>query len=152
MCAELAGMNVESIMTLCEVYAAERKLTLSTVSTYAAAAGDFYARLQRGHDLTTRRAARVAQWFSDNWPDGVDWPRGIPRPASSGAGGRKRRRRAAGTATQPSGPPRRPAKRRVEFRDASSGTACPGGEHETVRTRCDGSRLSGRKRPGPGTG
>lgn len=81
-------MNAESIMTLCEVYAAERKLTLSTVSTYAAAAGDFYARLKRGHDLTTRRAARVAQWFSDNWPDGVDWPGDIPRPASSGAGDR----------------------------------------------------------------
>lgn len=72
-------MNAESIMTLCEVYAAERKLTLSTVSTYTAAAGDFYARLKRGHDLTTRRAARVVQWFSDNWPED------IPRPASSGA-------------------------------------------------------------------
>ena len=78
-------MNAESIMTLCEVYAAERKLTLSTVSTYAAAAGDFYARLKRGHDLTTRRAARVVQWFSDNWPEGLDWPGDIPRPASSGA-------------------------------------------------------------------
>lgn len=78
-------MNAESIMMLCEVYAAERKLTLSTVSTYAAAAGDFYARLKRGHDLTTRRAARVVQWFSDNWPEGVDWPGDIPRPASAGA-------------------------------------------------------------------
>ena len=82
-------MNAESIMTLCEVYAAEKKLTLSTVSTYAAAAGDFYARLKRGHDLTTRRAARVVQWFSDNWPEGLDWPRDIPRPASSGAEDRR---------------------------------------------------------------
>ena len=38
----------ESIMRLCEIFATERGLTLSTVSTYAAAAGDFYARLKRG--------------------------------------------------------------------------------------------------------
>ena len=73
-------MNTKSIMQLCEVYAARRGLTLSTVSTYAAAAGDFYARLKRGHDLTTRRAERVAQWFSDNWPNDTEWPSEIPRP------------------------------------------------------------------------
>lgn len=74
-------MNADSIMRLCEIYAARQGLTLSTVSTYAAAAGDFYSRLKRGHDLTTRRAARVAQWLSDHWPDDLDWPADIPRPA-----------------------------------------------------------------------
>ena len=53
---------------------------LSTISTYAAGAGDFCARLERGHDLTTRRAMRVIQWHSDHWPDDVDWPGDIPRP------------------------------------------------------------------------
>ena len=78
--AENTVMNTESIMQLCEVYARRHGLSLSTVSTYAAAAGDFYARLRRGHDLTTRRAARVVQWFSDHWPADVDWPAEIPRP------------------------------------------------------------------------
>ena len=61
---ETVGMDAKSIMRLCEIFATERGLTLSTVSTYAAAAGDFYARLKRGHDLTTRRAARVIQWMA----------------------------------------------------------------------------------------
>lgn len=74
-------MDAKSIIRLCELYAAERGLALSTVSTYAAAAGDFYARLKRGHDLTTRRAAKVVQWFSDNWPKDAEWPADIPRPA-----------------------------------------------------------------------
>lgn len=68
------------IMLLCEIYAGHKGLSLSTVSTYAAAAGDFYARLKRGRDLTTRRAARVTQWFSDHWPEDLEWPSDIPRP------------------------------------------------------------------------
>ena len=72
--------DAESIMRLFRLYAAHRGLALSTVSTYAAAAGDFYARLERGHDLTTRRAARVTQWLSDRWPADLDWPADIPRP------------------------------------------------------------------------
>lgn len=76
-------MDAKSIMRLCELYGAQRGLALSTVSTYAAAAGDFYARLKRGHDLTTRRAARVVQWFSDNWPEDTEWPSDIQRPLPS---------------------------------------------------------------------
>ena len=30
--------------------------------------------------LTTRRAARAIQWFSDNWPSDLEWPAEIPRP------------------------------------------------------------------------
>lgn len=31
-------------------------------------------------DLTLRRAAHALQWFSDNWPEGVEWPDDIARP------------------------------------------------------------------------
>ena len=61
-------MNIENVITLIESYSAATGLTLSTVSTYCSGAGDFYDRLKRGCDLTTRRAARVTQWFSDHWP------------------------------------------------------------------------------------
>ena len=63
-----------------EIFAAERGQTLATVSTYAAGAGGLYARLERGHDITTRRAARIAQWLSDHWPEDAVWPPDIPRP------------------------------------------------------------------------
>ncbi len=74
-------MTTDSLLRLIELYASARGLTVSTVSTYATAHGDTHARLARGHDITTRRAARVVQWFSDHWPAGVDWPPDIDRPA-----------------------------------------------------------------------
>ena len=80
MYAEYFGMDAKSIMRLCELYAGRTGLSLSTISTYAATAGDFYGRLKRGHDLTTRRAARVVQWFSDHWPADLEWPHELPRP------------------------------------------------------------------------
>lgn len=74
-------MNAESVIILIDHYAAARGLSPATVSTYAVNAGDFYARLKRGHDLTTRRAARVTQYLSNHWPPDLDWPSDIPRPA-----------------------------------------------------------------------
>ena len=78
-------MDCESLMLLGSIYAKHRGLTLSTVSTYAAGSGDFYARLKRGHDVTSRRAARVLQYLSDHWPEDLPWPAEIPRPAPTPA-------------------------------------------------------------------
>ena len=50
------------------------------VGRMATGRGDMYPRLLRGHDITTRRAARIIQWLSDHWPDGAEWPSDIPRP------------------------------------------------------------------------
>ena len=73
-------MNTDSIIRLLEEYARLKAVTPITASTYCAGAGDFYSRLKRGRDVTTRRAARVVQWLSDHWPDGAEWPADSPRP------------------------------------------------------------------------
>ena len=73
-------MNCESILRLSRQYATETGLSLSSVSTYATGSGDIFSRLDRGHDITTRRATRIVQWFSDNWPIDLHWPTDIPRP------------------------------------------------------------------------
>ena len=73
-------MNTETLVALAEIYAAHRGLKLSTVSTYAATDGKFFPELKRGAGCTLRRAARVLDWFSANWPDDLEWPRAIPRP------------------------------------------------------------------------
>jgi hypothetical protein len=75
-------MNTQSLVTLAETYAAHRGLTLSTVSTYAATDGKFFPELKRGASCTLRRAARVLDWFSENWPADLEWPRDIARPAA----------------------------------------------------------------------
>jgi hypothetical protein len=42
--------------------------------------GDFFHKLQTGSDCQTRTAGRVLQWFADNWPEDLDWPKGVHRP------------------------------------------------------------------------
>ena len=82
------AMRCEHIVQLVHSYGVAVGLTPRTVSTYAAGSGDFCDRLERGHDITTRRAARVVQWLSDRWPADLDWPADIPRPAPRAAGER----------------------------------------------------------------
>ena len=74
-------MNSESILCLAAVYADHKKLTKSTVSTYASGSGDLLDRLNSGHDITTRRAGKIAKWLSDHWPLDLAWPADIPRPS-----------------------------------------------------------------------
>ena len=77
---EYIAMLGEHLLRLGKFYAVQQGFSLATVSTYMGGSGDTLARLERGHDITTRRAARFAQWFSDHWPAGADWPSDIPRP------------------------------------------------------------------------
>ena len=35
-----------------------------------------------GADITTRRFEAAMRWFSENWPEGADWPEGVARPAA----------------------------------------------------------------------
>lgn len=74
-------MNSETLIAVAKTYAAHAGLTLATVSTYMGGSGDTLARLERGHDMTTRRLQRFLQWFSDHWPEDLPWPSDIPRPA-----------------------------------------------------------------------
>ena len=73
-------MNSESIVHLADLLAASRGWSRATVSTYSTKSGDAIERLARGHDITTRRAGRIAQWLSDHWPVDLEWPADIPRP------------------------------------------------------------------------
>lgn len=76
-------MDTKMLVNLAEAYAAHRGLKLSTVATYAATDGKFFKGLEDGASCTLRRAATVLQWFSDNWPADLEWPRQIPRPSKS---------------------------------------------------------------------
>ncbi|MCY3731027.1 MAG: hypothetical protein OXF98_06760, partial [Rhodospirillaceae bacterium] len=74
-------MDEVRLLNLARIYADRRSLTLTTVSCYATSSGATFRRLTSGHTLTSRRAARIVQWFSDHWPADVDWPAEIERPA-----------------------------------------------------------------------
>ena len=71
------------IIRLIDQLASARRRSPHTVGFWVSGSGDFYARMKNGHDITTRRAARITQWLSDHWPVDLDWPSDIPRPAPS---------------------------------------------------------------------
>ena len=71
------------IVTLAEVFERETGLASRSISLKAAGHSKLIERLAAGHDITTRRAAGILQWFSDNCPVGLFWPPHIPRPAPS---------------------------------------------------------------------
>ena len=73
-------ISVTRLIEIIDVMAAHSGLSPHSVGRYAGGSGDFYGRLRAGHDITTRRAARVAQWLSDHWPADLEWPSDIPRP------------------------------------------------------------------------
>ena len=73
-------MDSHDLLRVAEIFAERNGWRVSTVSSYMGGSGDTLARLKRGHDITTRRAARFIQWFSDHWPEGLEWPSDIPRP------------------------------------------------------------------------
>ena len=73
-------MYSEHILALADRYCRATGKPMTSVGLYAANHGALFARLQQGCDITTRRATRIVQWFSDNWPLGLLWPEDIPRP------------------------------------------------------------------------
>ncbi|UFS63807.1 hypothetical protein [Paracoccus denitrificans] len=76
-------MNTETLLALAKAYASHTGLKLSTVSTYAAGDGKFFANLEDGAGCTLRRAHNLLKWFSSNWPHDLKWPQGVQRPPKS---------------------------------------------------------------------
>ena len=73
-------MTPDQLLFLMRTMADATGYAAGSLGRWASGSGDFTPRLERGHDITTRRAARVAQWLSDHWPADLEWPSDIPRP------------------------------------------------------------------------
>ena len=76
-------MDKKTLIQLAEVWRDHKGLKLSTVSTYAARDGKFFDRLIEGADCTIGTAERITKWFSDHWPEDLEWPDDVPRPEVS---------------------------------------------------------------------
>ena len=77
--------TAQHLVALCDLLAERTGQSVSTVSRRATGIGDTIARLRRGRAITTRRAERAFPFLSENWPEPVEWPAHIPRPARSKA-------------------------------------------------------------------
>lgn len=75
----------EQLLAVADAYCAARGLSRSRVSTLVFNAGMTLDRIALGGDLATGSFERAMMWFSENWPVGAVWPRGIGRPKSVAA-------------------------------------------------------------------
>ncbi|MDO5648909.1 hypothetical protein [Paracoccus sp. (in: a-proteobacteria)] len=74
----------EALIALAEMLAAHQGVTHYAISMRAMGKGDFFKNMiERGYDCRTRTAARLMQWFADNWPADLEWPADVPRPRKS---------------------------------------------------------------------
>lgn len=71
------------LLRLAQAYSGHTGQSLATIGTYATNDGEIFARFERGGDCTTQRAKRLGWWFSENWPDDLEWPSDIPRPTAA---------------------------------------------------------------------
>ncbi len=70
-----------SLVTLAEAFAFKRGVSLWRVGHMAANRGSFFIdlRSQKRH-CQTNTYEHVLQWFSEHWPEDLEWPETIPRP------------------------------------------------------------------------
>lgn len=71
----------EALITVSDTYGEAMKIGRQRVSTIVLQRGATLQRIADGEaDVVTSTFERAMQWFSDNWPEGHDWPGSVPRP------------------------------------------------------------------------
>lgn len=71
------------LLALVEAFAASRDIGVTTAWRLAINDPAFHERLRSEKTITLRTYDRALNWFSDNWPDGAEWPADVPRPATN---------------------------------------------------------------------
>lgn len=82
----MSNAPYQHLIDLSDAYAAHMNLSHWRVSYLARGDGQFFKRLQDGKGCTVKTAAATVQWFSDNWPSDLEWPKAVDRPMPSKAG------------------------------------------------------------------
>lgn len=72
---------VRHLLTLVQLFGERKGLAESTIGRHCVADGAFFPRLRAGSSLSVRKYDSIVLWFSENWPQGSDWPADIKRPA-----------------------------------------------------------------------
>jgi hypothetical protein len=70
----------DALLSLADAYCAAVGRSHARVATLCANDGKFFKRVQEGGTFTVATFDRIVGWFSDRWPEGVEWPAGVPRP------------------------------------------------------------------------
>jgi len=72
--------QIADLLALADEYQRIDPVEDKTLSSRVFADSKKLAALRSDSDITVGRFNSAVQWFSDNWPDGAVWPKGIVRP------------------------------------------------------------------------
>jgi len=72
--------QIADILALADEYQRIDPVEDKTLSSRVFADSKKLTALRSDSDITVGRFNSAVQWFSDNWPDGAVWPKGIVRP------------------------------------------------------------------------
>ncbi|HYA74522.1 MAG TPA: hypothetical protein VEF36_15330, partial [Roseiarcus sp.] len=75
---------IEQLLAVLHAYAAATGLAEATVSRRFLGGGGRAAQLRAGSDMGARTLVGALERFSDEWPEGTDWPVGVERPGCAG--------------------------------------------------------------------
>lgn len=71
---------------LADAFTAATGVPDSAIGSRAVNHSRFFQRLSDpDNSLTLKTYDRLALWFSENWPEGAEWPAGIERPVKAAA-------------------------------------------------------------------
>lgn len=71
----------DQLIAVSDIFAQARGIGRQRLSTIVLNRGSTLDRIADGKsDLTTGTFENAMLWFSDNWPEGAEWPAEIPRP------------------------------------------------------------------------
>lgn len=83
--AAMRAFTEADLLSIAEAYAGHLGLSMATISKRVFNDGKLIGSIRAGNTITLRRANAAMQWFTDNWPENLDWPAHIARPDRSAA-------------------------------------------------------------------
>lgn len=71
---------IDTLLLVSDAFCASTGIAEATLSSRVFNDGKRLAAVRAGKDIGARRVERAMRWFSENWPEGADWPLLVPRP------------------------------------------------------------------------
>ncbi len=72
----------DQLLLTSDAYCAFSGMSRSRLSTILLSGGKRLDMIRAGGDIGTARYESAMLWLSANWPDGLEWPRDVPRPVA----------------------------------------------------------------------
>lgn len=72
----------DQLLLTADAYCAFTGMSRSRLSTILLSGGKRLDMIRAGGDIGTARYESAMLWLSANWPDGLQWPEGVPRPVA----------------------------------------------------------------------